>query len=116
LKKSFRALIAAALCLTATAPQAATFNIQVVFAGGLTLSQQNTFAQAETYWESVITGYQAGISIPSLVITAFGDSIDLVGNILGGAAPTAFTTQAGYYLPTAGLMVFDIAVPSRMIT
>ncbi len=109
MKKSFQALIAAALCLTATAPQAATFNIQVVFAGGLTLSQQSAFAQAETYWESVITGYQAGVSIPSLVITALGNAIDGVGSILGGAGPSAFSTQAGYFLPTAGSMVFDIA-------
>lgn len=109
MKTHTRALIAAVLTLTATASQAATFNIQVNFGGGLTPTQQSIFSQAEAYWESVITGYQAGISIPALVISAAGVAIDGVSGILGSAGPTFGTLQGGYVLPTAGAMEFDTA-------
>ena len=104
-----KALIAASFALAATASQAATFDIQVAFGGGLTPTQQSVFSQAEAYWESVITGYQAGISIPALVISAAGVAIDGVSGILGSAGPTFGTFQGGYVLPTAGVMEFDTA-------
>jgi hypothetical protein len=109
LKACSRALIAAAFALTANASQASTFNIVVNFGGGFSTSQQSIFSQAEVYWESLITGYQAGISIPQLVL---GTAVVVEDGLFGGlayAGPTAGTLQSGYVLPTAGMMFFDTA-------
>ena len=109
LQRHSRALIAAALALTATAAQATTFNIVVTFGGGLTSSQQSIFAQAEAFWESVITGYRPRISIPALAISAVGVAMDGAGGVLGSAGPSAVTRLNGFFLPTAGEMEFDTA-------
>jgi hypothetical protein len=106
LKAYSQALMAAAFALTANASQAATFNIVVDFGVGFSTSQQSIFSQAEAYWESVITGYQAGISIPQLVL---GTEIVVDDGQFGGlayAGPTVGTLQSGYVLPTAGMMFF----------
>jgi hypothetical protein len=87
---------------------AASFDINLSFTG-LTSSQQTIFSQAESYWESVITGYQTGISISSLDIDAEGKYIDGSGGILGSAGPNSITTQAGFTLSTSGSMQFDTA-------
>ena len=114
MKKSFRAMIAAALSLTATAPQAATFDIQVVFGSGLTSSQQSIFSQAETFWETVITGYKPNVNLTSLVINAVGTAIDGAFGVLGSAGPSAVTRTRGTYYATAGEMEFDTADLARM--
>ncbi len=88
---------------------AATFDINLNFTGGLTASQQTIFSQAESYWESVITGYMPNITLSSLDIDAAGTNIDGSGGILGSAGPNTITTQAGFILATSGSMEFDTA-------
>ena len=71
-------------CLGGGAAHATPFDINVIFGGGLTPSQQAVFTQAETTWEGLITGYQSGISIPSLDINAAGLAIDGAHLFAGG--------------------------------
>lgn len=104
------AVVAAMAALGASpAANAAAFNIDVVFGGGLTASQQGLFATAENIWESVITGYQPGISVSELTINASGVEIDDVSGVLGQAGPTQITSQGGFTLPSVGIMQFDTA-------
>lgn len=94
-------------CLDGGIAQATPFNINVIFGGGLTPSQQAVFTQAETTWEGLIPGYQTGISIPSLDINASGVAIDGVGGTLGQAGPSWGVFQGGFNISTVGLMEFD---------
>ena len=75
---------------------------------------QSTFNNAESTWESIITGYIDGDSffggpaVNSLVINATMSNIDGAGGTLGQAGPTNGTTDAsGFILTTAGTMEFD---------
>ena len=97
------------LFLGSGAARANTLDINVIFGGGLTPSQQAIFGEAETVWEGFLGGYQSGISIASLDINAAGVAIDGVGGTLGRAGPTWGVFQGGYYLSTVGLMEFDSA-------
>ena len=90
-----------------------TFDIEVVFQGGLSESQRAAFETAAERWESIITAdlpdviTDEGIFIDDLVIAAEGVLIDGVGGILGGAAPSTFREDT--MLPAAGGMQFDSA-------
>jgi len=98
------------LLLAAVSQQASAISINLNIVGGLTASQQSIFTQAELFWESVLTDYQTGISIPGgITINAEGATIDGVGGILGSAGPTFGTVQAGFTLTTEGDMTFDSA-------
>lgn len=97
------------LAFTTTDAEAAPFDINVIFGGGLTPSQQAIFATAASTWEAFLPEYQPGIVIPSLNIAASGVAIDGPGGILGQAGPNAFTAQGGFLLSTAGIMQFDSA-------
>ena len=98
------------LFLAVASPQASAISINLNFTGGLTVSQQTIFTQAELYWEGVLTGYQPGINIPGgITIDAAGADIDGVGGVLGSAGPTTYVTRKGYALTTDGLINFDIA-------
>ncbi len=83
--------------------------ITLNFTGGLTASQQSIFTGAKNFWETSLTGYQPGISITGLTISASGVAIDGVGGILGSAGPTGAVSQGGFVLATAGQMQFDSA-------
>ena len=98
-----------AMTLVAGAAKAVPFDINVIFGGGLTVSQESIFSQAEAVWEGHLAGYQDGISIATLEINAAGVAIDGVGGILGQAGPTWGVFQGGYYLSTLGVMEFDSA-------
>ncbi len=87
----------------------AAFTINLSFLGGLTVSQQSIFNTAKATWESLITGYQPGISITGVTISAEGAAIDGVGGILGSAGPTFGVNQGGFLLATQGAMQFDSA-------
>jgi len=100
---------AASLFLAAVSQPASAISINLSFSGTLTPSQQATFTQAESFWESVLVGYQPGINIPSITIDAAGTFIDGPGGILGQAGPTSLTNQGGYRLTTGGTMEFDSA-------
>jgi Leishmanolysin/PEP-CTERM motif len=92
----------------------AAFNIEIYFTGGLTPSQQAAFSDAEATWESLITGYQSGISLTGITIYAEGTAIDGGGGILAMAGISSVTAQAGWTLSTSGSMVFDSADLDRM--
>jgi hypothetical protein len=105
----------ATLALGATALGAqATFNITINYTG-LTATEQSYFASAESFWESVITGYKGGVNLTGLTIAASGAPMDGVGGVLGSAGPTAITLQGGIDYTTTGVMSFDSADITNMI-
>ncbi|MCA8986492.1 MAG: right-handed parallel beta-helix repeat-containing protein, partial [Planctomycetaceae bacterium] len=84
------------------------FNIEVVFLGGLTASQQAIFQSAADRWAEIIVGDLPDVgAIDDVQITAEGLAIDGVNGILGQAGPTAL--RNGSNLPFQGLMEFDSA-------
>lgn len=109
-----RPLLGLALLAFSGATQAIPFNINLTLGNLLTVSQQTIFANAENYWETVITGYQPGLGIASLDIDADGENIDGVYGILGYAGPTNGVYQGAYLLSTDGIMRFDTADLSWM--
>jgi hypothetical protein len=109
-------LLGLVLLALSGATQATPFNINLSLGSLLTPTQQTVFANAESFWETVITGYLPGISIASLDIDADGENIDGVGSILGYAGPTLGVNQAGYLLATDGIMRFDTADLANMET
>ncbi|MCP4379467.1 MAG: PEP-CTERM sorting domain-containing protein [bacterium] len=96
--------------VTATTASAGTFDISVNFVGGLSTSQQAIFTNAEAMWESVLTGYQSGVTYTgSLSINAQGVAIDGVGGTLGSAGPDTGVGSGGFLIVTTGSMEFDSA-------
>ena len=91
----------------------ALFDLQIVFSGGLTPSQQAIFTAAELRWESIITGDIPDVVVPGfgliddLQIDASGVPIDGAGGILGQAGPDVL--RPGSSLPAHGRMQFDTA-------
>ncbi|WP_425100488.1 hypothetical protein [Tropicibacter sp. S64] len=96
------------------------FDINIVFGGGLTSSQQAVFTAAEYFWESMITGYQIAFTdgsslVTGPTITAQGAAIDGAGgtngNVLGQAGPnTAYVVSDGtnsFAYTATGTMTFD---------
>ena len=114
LKPFARNLLAAGVLCASAAGAHASFIINLNFTG-LTAVQESYFAAAKSFWESEITGYQAGISLTGFTIAANGANIDGVGGILGGAGPTTGVSQGGFLLTTAGAMDFDTADIDAMI-
>lgn len=96
----------AAFSHAATVP----FNISIAYGTGLSASQQQIFAQAESFWESKLIGYAEQVSFPTgLTIEASGMTRDGVGGVLGSAGPTgAYIFNNKYYASTAR-MQFDVA-------
>ena len=77
----------------------------------MTTAQKAAFTSAETYWESVLIGYQdplpAGFSVS---IQAAVVDIDGPGGILGAAGPDFIETLPGSFVYTfSGVMGFDVA-------
>jgi len=107
--KLYHFLLLAAILTTVISFPAYAFNLAINFNGGFTPSQEAKFTQAESYWESIINGYQPGISLTGIAIDAEGVTIDGVGGILGSAGPIFGAFQAGYTLATQGVMEFDSA-------
>lgn len=114
IQKRLHRLAAAAALAVASLSANAAFDIDVVYSGDA--SYQQYFTAAESFWESVITGYQAGISITGLTIDASVSAIDGAGGILGQAGPTFGTNQGGYLLVTEGVMQFDVADVAGLVS
>lgn len=108
-RKSIAVIASVFIALCSSSARSAGFDISVVFGGGLTSSQQSVFSQAETFWESLITGYQPGITLSGITIAASGVPIDGNGQILGQAGPTLGVFQQGFGIATDGIMEFDTA-------
>lgn len=99
----------AALLLSLAAGQVhAAFDIKLNF-DNVQDTYKSYFAAAESYWESMITGYQQGISLNGPTISVVTPVIDGIGKTLGGAGPQTGVFQSGYGLVTTGRMEFDIA-------
>lgn len=99
-------------CVLATLPvtaNAASFDIRLNFLGGLSAAQENVFSRAEAFWESRIVGYQNGINLSGLTITAAGVPVDGAGGFVGLASPLGTAVQGGFTLPTFSTMQFDNA-------
>jgi hypothetical protein len=86
------------------------FGITIEFDGGLSASQQNTFIDAENFWETTLTGYAESVNFPpGITISAEGKAMDGVGGVLGSAGPTtAYIYNSNRYTAT-GAMSFDSA-------
>ncbi len=95
--------------LPASSARAVPFDITIVFGGGLSPSQEAIFAQAESTWEFLITGYAPGVTVSGLTINASGVTVDGPGGILGSAGPTLGQWDSGILYATEGGMQFDSA-------
>jgi len=118
-KKQLRRLgyaLSVAIALATTTAQAATsFSLTLNFTGGLSASQQAVFADAATFWEGHITGYQPGIhGISGITIDASGSYIDGTGGTLGEGGPTAGVIRNGYTLTTDGTIKLETADLTNM--
>ena len=100
--------ILGAFLLLAQHAYAAPFTINFNFTG-LTAPEQASFAAAASTWTSLLPGYQAGISIPSLTINASAVSLDGVGSQISSGAPTSSIFQSGFWVASAGEIKLDTA-------
>lgn len=111
MKTSIKTALAALLLTSGSQAFATDFDIILEFNGGLTANQQSAFSEAESFWESVITGYSETVMFPpGLTITAIGENKDGVGGVLGSAGPTsgAYGEEGTLYV-RKGQMSFDSA-------
>ncbi len=91
------------------------YDIEVIFNGGLTPSQQAIFALAAAKWESIIVGDVPDVgAIDDIQITAEGANIDGAGGILGFAGPTGL--RPVIFQPFSGDMTFDSADLAQLET
>lgn len=96
-------------CGLAGMASASTFDIVFDVPDAATPGQRAVLAQTESLWESVVTGYRAGISIDALEIAVAGVDRDGPGGVLAFAGPDWWVERGGYTLPTAGSAFFDNA-------
>ncbi len=94
-----------------TLSSASAFSLDINMTG-FTSSQEAIVNQAEGYWESVITGYQSGITgISAISITATSEYIDgpgdASGNTLGYGGPDYVFSEGGYTFTYSGIMAYD---------
>lgn len=106
---SIRSFLFATL-LVSTQSMAGFFNITVNNVGGLSSSQADIFDDAVNFWEFVLPGVQSALNL-NLVISASGENIDGVGNVLGSAGPSSIAQalDVGIIYTTRGTMRFDTA-------
>ena len=104
-----RLIFLTVIMLPVSSAQAIPFDITVVFGGGLTSSQEAIFAQAESTWEFLITGYAPGVTVAGLTINASAVANDGPGGILGWAGPTFGEWDSSILYATEGEMQFDSA-------
>ena len=107
--RRLRLIFLTVITLPVSSAQAIPFDITVVFGGGLTPSQEAVFAQAESTWEFLITGYAPGVTVAGLTINASAAANDGPGGILGSAGPTYGQWDSGILYATEGAMQFDSA-------
>jgi hypothetical protein len=114
--KLFSALVLAGVFMASQAYAShVPFSIDIEFNGGLSASQQNTFIDAEDFWEKTLTSYTESVAFPpGMTIQAEGKDIDGVGGVLGSAGPrSAYRYNQKFYTAT-GIMSFDSADLSNM--
>lgn len=96
------------------AESATAYEIEIVFGGGLTPSQQAIFTDAANRWQEILTGDIPdvgsgawGAAVDDVRIEASGVAIDGSGGVLGQAGPEYFRSTT--FLPIKGIMQFDTA-------
>ncbi|WP_321491487.1 leishmanolysin-related zinc metalloendopeptidase [uncultured Desulfobacter sp.] len=107
-RKFWRVFFISLFLMISSAPfvYATPFDIKFTLTD-FTTEQESVFARAENYWESVISGYQAGIDIDSLNISAAMVELDGKGGTLGNGGPNLVIEQGGYFLATSGIINLD---------
>lgn len=112
MNKTQRGVLAAILLWSACAAGEAfaQFTINLNYDSTVTPAQKEIFELAASTWESLIIGYQPGISITGVTINASTpDLYDPPGtDVLGMANATHWINQGGFRLTTAGYMQFDV--------
>jgi hypothetical protein len=96
-----------------------TFDIQLDLSGVSDPVQRQIFRDAESFWESQISGYRTqGIAndIPSLSIVANIAPDDGPGGTLGFAGPTTGFFNGSFLTPNAGEMSFDSADVANLVS
>lgn len=106
-----RTIVASAIAALSLGQSASAvgFDISLRLRGPFSDSQRLRFFDAERYWESVILGYQPGISIPRLNIVARTRRVDGESGVLGFAALRRVTSQGGFVVARAGSLTLDRA-------
>jgi hypothetical protein len=106
LKNRLHQLAAAAVLSIASLSANAAFDLTINYTGPA--QYQSYFTQAETFWESVITGYQTGVSLTGFSIAASIASIDGQWGTLGYAGPDTIASHSGTWYTRTASMVFDL--------
>jgi hypothetical protein len=109
-----RSAVVAVLLLYAPGADA-QFSINLNFTGAIqpTQSQRDAFDWAVDLWESRIIGYQPGVNLTGINITAqlrnIPDSDNGIGTVdlLGGGTAQNVNLRGGYWIPSAGFIEFD---------
>lgn len=107
MRAKFLALCAVVVLAFTETASAVGFDIDLRLRGRFSDSQQRLFFDAERYWESVITGYQPGITIPKLKIVAAAKQVDGRSGVLGFAGPTVLASKRGFIVPKEGELTLD---------
>jgi hypothetical protein len=108
---------ATALFLCTLPTTAGSLDITYTLGANLSAQQISLVPVAVATWESLLQGYQPGISIPAVHINVYGVPMSEAGDfstILADANPNVFSTQAGFTLATAGYLAFNSAYPNPL--
>ncbi len=99
-------LAALVVCACGAQQALAIFDIELLFDGDFTPSQQEVAAEAAELWKDQITGYQPGISLTGLTfhLETFTQA---VGGTLGRTFPPNSVLEADYTLSTGGRFQLD---------
>lgn len=66
------------------------------------------FLQAQSFWQSAITGYRDLVSPAGVHIVAKTSDLGGVGGVLGQAGPGSVSKFGGFWMTSSGTMEFDI--------
>lgn len=106
---------------SAAAGRYGDFDIAITYASPVNSYIRNTFADAEAFWESAITGYRTAAlgsspDLSSLDISVSIEEIDGPNGILGRAGATRAIEADGYTIPVEGEMLIDSADIRDVVT
>ncbi|MDW3223209.1 MAG: leishmanolysin-related zinc metalloendopeptidase [Paracoccaceae bacterium] len=112
-----RFTVSALLFLLLLLPHAAlssTLNLSFATPAGTSKTQLQLLAEAERFWETLLPGYQPGITINDVVINVYAFDIDGEDGFVAFGRPNGLVKQSGYTLPTRGSVDFDTADLNRL--
>ncbi len=76
-------------------PTPGVFDIRFNFLSTVTTAQQQAFEASAAFWESVIVGYQPGVTLDGIEIDITLENIDGAGGVLGFGGITGFLFDQG---------------------